>query len=205
MTVPETPYQVRRTPTQYRASRQIERILDAAARVVAEKGLAATTTADIAKAAAVSIGSVYRYFPDKIAVMKAVVERNTRLFQQRVTLAGAPAADWRTAVDRAYTAYVDMCRTDAGFRAVSGAGLAAGELDGPAEVDDPLAEAFADLLVRRFRFSDTAELRVTLLHCVTLGDVLVRLAFRLDPFGHQPTLAQAHRVIVGLVAEHAPS
>ncbi|WP_175483026.1 TetR/AcrR family transcriptional regulator [Actinokineospora iranica] len=206
MTVPDTPYQVRRAPTQYRASRQIERILDAAARVVAEKGFSAATTADIAKAATVSIGSVYRYFPDKIAVTKAVAERNALRFQARVQEAVGEIApeEWRAAVELAYSVYVDMCRNDDGFRAISGAGLAAGELEEHGQFDDPLASAFSDLLVGRFGFADTPALRATLLQCVTVGDVLTRLAFRLVPLGHEDTLDQTRRIIVDLVAAHAP-
>ncbi|RLK61202.1 TetR family transcriptional regulator [Actinokineospora cianjurensis] len=204
VTVPDSPYRVRRTPTQYRASRQIERILDAAARVVAGKGYAATTTADIAKAATVSIGSVYRYFPDKTAVMRAVVDRNTRRFRDRVLADPTPVRTWRAALDRAYAVYVDMCRTEEGFRAISGAGLAAGELEPADDTRDPLSEAFATLLIRHFAFPDTPALRTTLLQCTTLADVLTRLAFRLSHTGHQDTLDQTRTIIENLVATHEP-
>ncbi|WP_436491908.1 TetR/AcrR family transcriptional regulator [Actinokineospora sp. HUAS TT18] len=203
MTAPDTPYQVRRTPTQFRASRQIERILDAAARVVVDKGFSAATTADIAKTAKVSIGSVYRYFPDKLAVMRAVVERNTLRYQERVTTEAAVLPAWDTAVTRAYDIYVDMCRTDHGFRAISNAGLAAGELDSN-EFDDPLADGLADLLVDRFAFADTEALRVSVLQAVTIGDVLTRLAFRLDPSGHEDTLAKTATMVHNLIGAHAP-
>jgi AcrR family transcriptional regulator len=206
VTVPDTPYQVRRAPTQYRATRQIERILDAASRVVTEKGFAGTTTADIAKSAKVSIGSVYRYFPDKIAVMKAVVERNSARFQRRVDeeTSAMPPTRWREAVDHAYDIYVDMCRTDDGFRALSGAGIASGELESSAGVDDLLSPAFAQMLITRFGFPSTPELRTTMLQAVTIGDVLTRLAFRLSQGGHPETLAQTKRIIVDLLAPYAP-
>ncbi|PWW64728.1 TetR family transcriptional regulator [Actinokineospora spheciospongiae] len=207
VTVPDTPYQVRRAPTQYRASRQIERILDAASRVVTEKGFAGTTTADIAKSAKVSIGSVYRYFPDKVAVMKAVVERNSARYQRRVDeeTAAMPSHRWREAVEHAYDIYVDMCRGDDGFRALSGAGIASGELESTAAgVEDPLSPAFAQMLTARFDFPASPELRTTMLQAVTIGDVLTRLAFRLVPGGHPETLAQTKRIIVDLLAPHAP-
>lgn len=206
VTVPDTPYEVRRTPTQYRASRRIERILDAASRVAAEKGFSGTTTADIAKAAKVSIGSVYRYFPDKLAVMKAVHGRNSVRYRELVREATKELedGDWRGAVDRSFAIYVDMCRVDDGFRAVSKAGLAATELDETGGPDDPLADTLSELLVDRFGFADTVDLRTAMLQCVTLGDVLTRLAFRLVDTGHQDTLAKTHRIIMDLVAEHAP-
>lgn len=206
VTVPETPYEVRRTPTQYRASRRIERILDAASRVVAEKGFSGTTTADIAKAAKVSIGSVYRYFPDKLAVMKAVHGRNTVRYRELVCEATKDLADgqWRAAIDIAFRIYVDMCRTDDGFRAISKAGLAAAELEEPGNTGDPFADSLGSLLVDRFGFADSEELRTTLLQCVTIGDVLTRLAFRLAEEGHEGTLARTHRIILDLIDEHAP-
>ncbi|WP_197523327.1 TetR/AcrR family transcriptional regulator [Actinokineospora pegani] len=206
MTVPDTPYQVRRAPTQYRASRQIERILDAASRVVTEKGFVGTTTADIAKSAKVSIGSVYRYFPDKIAVMKAVVERNSARYLRRVDeeTGGMPPAQWRTAVEHAYDIYVDMCRTDDGFRALSGAGIASGELESASSVEDPLSPAFAQMLVERFGFPATPDLRTTMIQVVTIGDVMSRLAFRLVPGGHVGTLVQTRRIIVDLLVPHGP-
>ncbi|HVK21666.1 MAG TPA: TetR/AcrR family transcriptional regulator [Actinokineospora sp.] len=203
MTASDTPYQVRRTPTQFRATRQIERILDAAALVVVDKGFTAATTADIAKAAKVSIGSVYRYFPDKLAVMRAVVERNTLRYQDRVTAEAGVLPFWHEAVARAYSIYVAMCRTDHGFRAISNAGLAAGELDST-EFDDPLAAGLADLLVDRFGFANTPELRVSVLQAVTIGDVLTRLAFRLDQHGHPDTLAKTADMVHDLIAPHAP-
>jgi AcrR family transcriptional regulator len=206
VTVPDTPYQVRRAPTQYRASRQIERILDAASRVVTEKGFAGTTTADIAKSAKVSIGSVYRYFPDKIAVMKAVVERNSGRYRRRVDeeTSSMPPERWREAVEHAYGVYVAMCRGDDGFRALSGAGIASGELESTDGVDDLLSPAFTQMLIARFGFPATPELRTTMLQAVTIGDVLTRLAFRLGSGGHPDTLAQTKRIIVDLLAPYAP-
>lgn len=203
---PHTPYRVRRAPTQHRAGRQIERILDAASRVVTEKGLTATTTADIAKVAGVSIGSVYRYFPDKTAVLRAVLERNLLRYRERLEEVerASPPRDWREAVDTAYETYVEMCRTDIGFRAVSGAALAASDVRGAHGVADPLSPALAELLVERHGFADSPGLRTALLQCVAVADVLTRLAFRLDEVARLDTLAQTRRVVRELVGAHAP-
>lgn len=205
MTAPDTPYQVRRAPTQYRATRQIERILDAASRVALEKGFSATT-ADIAKAAKVSIGSVYRYFPDKLAVMKAIIGRNTVRYQQRIQIEiDLPAhPTWPDAVGRAYDIYVEMWRTDEGFRAVGGAGVASSVLETSGELIEPLTETMVTVLVHRYGFVDRPELRVSMLQSVAVGEVLTKLAFRLTNGGHEETLAQARRTICDLVAPYAP-
>lgn len=66
----------RKSPTQDRSRRTVERILDAAARVFHEHGYAGATTNDIADAADVSIGSLYQYFPNKDALLMALTKRH---------------------------------------------------------------------------------------------------------------------------------
>ncbi len=66
----------RRTPTQDRARATVDVILEAAAQVFAERGYAAGTSNRIAARAGVSVGSFYQYFPNKDAVLVALVERH---------------------------------------------------------------------------------------------------------------------------------
>lgn len=66
-----------------------ERIVAAAVRVFADRGFAAASIADIAAAAAISTGNVYRYFAGKDAVFAAAVPASfvrelRRRLQQRV-------------------------------------------------------------------------------------------------------------------------
>ncbi|MBI2837542.1 MAG: TetR family transcriptional regulator [Acidobacteria bacterium] len=51
-------------------------LLDTASELFAELGYEATTTNAIAERAEVSIGSLYRYFPDKQAILKALAARH---------------------------------------------------------------------------------------------------------------------------------
>ena len=60
---------------QQRSQRTQDRILDAAQLLLAESGLEATTVPAIAERAGVSVGSIYRRFPDKDAVLRAVITR----------------------------------------------------------------------------------------------------------------------------------
>lgn len=61
-------------PKQTRSRETMMRIYDAAVALFAEKGYDLTTTADIAKAAGVTTGSIYRRFPDKEALLYTIVE-----------------------------------------------------------------------------------------------------------------------------------
>jgi len=65
----------RRRPSQRRSQVTVTAILDAAARVFEERGFEAGTTNHVAELAGVSIGSLYEYFPNKDAIVVAVVER----------------------------------------------------------------------------------------------------------------------------------
>jgi TetR/AcrR family transcriptional regulator, transcriptional repressor of aconitase len=62
-----------------------EAITSAAAALFASQGFAETSTADIAKAAGISTGSLFYYFPDKAAIFRAIFEQDIpesrRLFE----------------------------------------------------------------------------------------------------------------------------
>ncbi|MEJ7811961.1 MAG: TetR/AcrR family transcriptional regulator [Gemmatimonadaceae bacterium] len=66
----------RALPTKQARSREtLDRLLEAAEAVLAEEGLDAATVPGIAGRAGLSVGVVYRRFPDKDALMRAVYER----------------------------------------------------------------------------------------------------------------------------------
>jgi AcrR family transcriptional regulator len=65
----------RRQPRQVRSQITVTAILDATLRVVLERGYEGCTTNWVAEVAGVGIGSVYEYFPNKDAMLAALVER----------------------------------------------------------------------------------------------------------------------------------
>src|SRR3569833_2023390 len=69
-------FQPRKQPRQVRAELTRQRILTAAAHVFAEHGYAAGTTNRIAERARISIGSLYQYFPNKDAILAALLARH---------------------------------------------------------------------------------------------------------------------------------
>lgn len=78
----------RRRPSQERAKATREHILDTAARLFGERGIADTSTNRIAAEAGVSIGTLYRYFSDRGVIVEELLERLLadveRSFTQRV-------------------------------------------------------------------------------------------------------------------------
>lgn len=65
----------RRAPVQERSRLTVTRILDAAAAIADEQGVDAATTRAIADRAGVSYPSLYRFFPDREAILGELLER----------------------------------------------------------------------------------------------------------------------------------
>jgi AcrR family transcriptional regulator len=78
---------LRRIPRQERGRVRVEKILDAAADVIANVGVEAATTNAIAAHANTSVGSLYQFFPNKEAIVEALAVRfNTELRQLNDTV-----------------------------------------------------------------------------------------------------------------------
>lgn len=65
----------RKAPRQTRSRATVEAILTATARVLVQEGFERTTTNRIAQVAGVSVGSLYQYFPNKQALVRALYDR----------------------------------------------------------------------------------------------------------------------------------
>lgn len=81
---------IRTSPQQPRSQQRVDLILDTAAMLFTEVGYKNATTNAIAERAGISIGSLYRYFPDKDAILRTLADRYRRemltLFDQVFTI-----------------------------------------------------------------------------------------------------------------------
>lgn len=110
----------RTMPRQARSARSLDLILDAAERMFHERGVAETSTVDVASAAGVSVGRLYYWFPDKDAVVSAVVARaedRLRGFLSAVAL-GDPGITVDQVVDQLVPAVGGFFRQHPGSLAV---------------------------------------------------------------------------------------
>ena len=71
----------RRIPKQERSRKRYESILAVAAKVFFEKGFDGATTNEIASLAGLPIGSVYRYFKNKEAIVAALSDRYAEILR----------------------------------------------------------------------------------------------------------------------------
>lgn len=78
---------MRRQPQQSRSRAMVDRIVEAARDLLVADGLGRLTTNRIAERAGISPGSLYQYFPDKAAIVSAVVDRYSAQIGDEVTAA----------------------------------------------------------------------------------------------------------------------
>ena len=82
-----------RRPVQDRSRLTVQSILDAGARILAERGWAAFDTNAVAARAGVSIGSLYEYFEDKHSLTDAIADAHLAAGEALLAAAGARLAE----------------------------------------------------------------------------------------------------------------
>lgn len=86
----EPDLEARRQPTQARSRATVARIRDAAAYIIETEGMARFNSNRIAEVAKVSLGSIYKFFPNKESIINSILqmwrEENERVFQDIIRI-----------------------------------------------------------------------------------------------------------------------
>ena len=102
----------RRVPLQARSQERVGRILDAASELVERDGSNDLKMSEVAPRAGVPTGSVYQYFPNKSAIIRALAERFHGRVRQVVNEELVEAVDRATsiaALERVLDRYYELC------------------------------------------------------------------------------------------------
>lgn len=196
---------LRRTPVQRRSAERVNRMLDACAVLLDEIGYQKLTTTLIAQRAEVAIGSVYQFFGDKRAVVRALDVRYLDEYLTRLEtyVTDAKPQHWSQFVDAAIDEYIDMHRTVPGFRTLHfGDTVDVNLMDEERSNDDVLTERLHELIVSHFTFPEPKTVRLVLTVAVATGDALIKLAFRHDPDGDDTILAEAKVLLRDYLSRH---
>lgn len=201
----DTRLALRNEPVQARSTARLTALLDAAAAIVDEIGFERLTTAMVAERAGASIGTVYRYFPDRIALLQALAARNLeRVLTRTSDEIGDPRhEDWMSAIDATFEILVDAFRSEPGFR-----GLRVGDVidlrPAPTErtYNSIVADRLLDRLVERFGVQDSPELRFRFETAIEVSDALAARAFARDPQGDDRFLEVGRGVVSTMLAQH---
>jgi AcrR family transcriptional regulator len=225
---------LRRAPAQRRSAERFDRILDAAAVLLDERGYEQLSTREVAARAEVPIGSVYRFFSNKRALVEALADRNLEEYavrvHRRITAADAAYAAeaahaagagetrdardaaargpafpaWSAAVSVVVDEYVAMLRAVPGFARVSFAGPGAGP-DLNDRANRTVAARLGALLAGPLGLDPADErLRVAFAVGVEAADALLKLAFRADPAGDPEIVAETKFLLLAYLERAFP-
>jgi len=197
--------QVRNEPIQARSSDRIAALLDAAAAVVDEVGIERLTTALVADRAEASIGTVYRYFPDRIAVLTALGTRSVERFlrQFEADLAEKKPEGWVEAVVVSIGSSVAMHRGEVGFTSIRlGDLVSSPETDVSRIKSHRIAQTLRDVLVDNYGMAQDAALLTRLEIAVTMMDALLVRAFMLGGTGDETIISECEQIVRDYLTGH---
>lgn len=196
---------LRNEPVQARSTARLTALLDAAAAVIDEIGYERLTTAMVAERAGASIGTVYRYFPDRIAVLQSLSVRNLNEFTARGLAGLAGANSWSAAMDAAVDGIAEFFRTEPGFRSLRfGDVLDVRPRAEGATGNGAVAGQIVSILKERFELGDEAELGFRVEVAIELADALLARAFAFGSTGEQRFIAEARKVVGDYLAGYYP-
>jgi AcrR family transcriptional regulator len=194
---------LRNEPQQARSRERVRRVLDVADEFLAREGAAALTTTRVAEAAGISVGSLYRYFPDRETIAEALAIRYWNELED--LLVAVAEADEAQPFDDPTVAILDALA--AGFRARPGflalwfGGLRTERVRDATRQTRVLAARSVDRVLAVHWPQAEPALRATVARMVVLaGDGLLREAFRLNPEGDGALLAESGRMLNAYIA-----
>jgi AcrR family transcriptional regulator len=186
-------------------------VLDGAEEVLERSGAEGFTTTAVARAAGVSVGSVYRFFPDKQAIVEALAVRYWSDFADLVdgvaeADALAPLAD---PVAGILSVLAAGFRARPGFLALWYGGLRSERVrDRTRDARQAIAGSIEQILTVHWPDAPAQARALAAAMVVLAGDGLLREAFRRDPAGDPIVLAEAQTMLAAYLGNRltqAPS
>ena len=107
----------RRQPVQARSRERVESILWHAAAIFHEVGVDATSMSAIARQSGMSLASLYRYFPNKTAIVKAIAENHVSRMESALR-DRLDTLDLMDAVDVLIDQFYEFYRTEPAYSAI---------------------------------------------------------------------------------------
>ena len=185
---------LRNEPVQARSTARLTSLLDAAAAAIDAVGYERLTTAMVADRAGASIGTVYRYFPDRIAVLQSVASRAVDRFTDRVndSFSSRNHATWWEAIDSLIDDGIDAFKNEPAFAALRfGDVLDLRPREERQTGSSRVASHVAPILVSRYGVTGGDTLAFHLEVAFTIVDSLLARAFAFEANGDNQYIAAA--------------
>ena len=196
----------RRLPLQARSQRRVANVLDTAARLIDQVGPEAVTTGMIAKAAGVSIGWLYDFFPNRESIFDAIVATSL----DKVTpIAEAvhdsrPDDDWREVLGAVVDALFVYYQIEPGFRVLWFSRFqSAAMIEVNREHDLAGAIGAYERLVRHGLDLVGISPERAMHLVIGIVDKGLDLAFRIDPDGDREIVAETVSAVIAYLERYA--
>ena len=189
---------LRREPQQARSRARLAGLLDAAETLLVREGPEALSTTRIAEEAGVSVGSLYRWFPDKAAIVDALTRRYLAEFEATIDelAVAAPTAEWEDPAGMLLDVFAHRGVSQPGYRALWLGRQFSEELQAADRANKAiLADGVRRILVGRGMIADTEEAATACRAGVLAADALLHEAFRLDPDGDPALLDEGKELL----------
>lgn len=198
-----------RLPKQARSRERFDRILDAAAALFAEVGYEAVTADDIAARADTSVGGLYRFFPDKLAVFHALADRyfnqmqelfNTLHTEKTVHL---PMEDY---INQMIDVFDHFVAVNPGYRAVFAQSrlISTEMLSMDTAFNQAIVQQLADFFAIRNPLLETDQRNLIAIVSVEVGSVLEILSLTRDLGFRQQVLVETKKLLIAYLKQYFP-
>jgi AcrR family transcriptional regulator len=171
---------VRRKPVQERSAGTVQQILAATSALLGRMPLEDITTSLVAKEAGISVGGLYRFFPDKQSIVDAIAVRHMEDFKATLlrSVAKLALADGPTFLSRVIDAYVAFLDERPDFRTISlGRHVSAQARKSQAEPDSGPAALVRWFLMKRLGVKKSDDLDLKLRVLIETGERLIAYAY----------------------------
>jgi AcrR family transcriptional regulator len=196
----EQPVSGRRSPVQSRSQQTVARVLDAASSLLSRLPLEEVTTTRIAAEAGLSIGALYRFFPDKQSIVDAIAVRHVEQFRASLEgsvlkvlereFANLETFDPAKILDNVVDAYITYLDAHPDFRTISfGRHISAATKEQEASPNVGLPALLKSFMLERLGIPNTPELDLMLRVVSEAGERLIAFAYE------QPAREQRDRIV----------
>jgi AcrR family transcriptional regulator len=191
----------RARPQQARSQATLDRLLIVSADLLEEVGVNGFNTNLLAQRAGLAVRAIYRYFPNKWAILVAMAERIGELERSWIgDLKHHSEGDLSTGVDRAIDGYFEAAKRHRGYVALRAASQASPELReiderNSRELQEDLAEGLRDLGVS----VDDKQLRILCLVIIESANRLLDIALQAQPEEAELLVTELKRMLVALL------
>lgn len=170
----------RRIPIQGRSQQTVEDILHAASRLLITGGAKEISTNAIAAEAGLSIGAVYRFFPDKQAIIDAIAVKHVQQFQRSAVLVLASLGTFKGPdfVSGLIDHFVEFLEQRPDFRAIAfGGHISEATRAAHSLPDSAGVNVLKKFMLKSLHATDRSALDIKLKMAVETGERLIEFAF----------------------------